>query len=123
VLQSRPWGLSDSKVKTVSRDVDRKGGTTASPTCGASWSTSTRGPPGWSRASLACPRCGPYEMKADPELRARMEARLNDADPVVVADARALLAYLNELEALIALAQRTREQTRLKGEPGTGSSH
>jgi hypothetical protein len=65
----------------------------------------------------------PYEMKADPELRARMEARLNDADPVVVADARALLAYLNELEALIALAQRTREQTRLKGEPGTGSSH
>jgi hypothetical protein len=25
MLQSRPWGLSDSKVKTVSPDVDRKG--------------------------------------------------------------------------------------------------
>ena len=63
----------------------------------------------------------PYELKTDAELRARMEARLTDRDSVVVADARALLGHLTELEALIALAQRTRRRSTsaLSGErPG-----
>jgi ABC-type ATPase with predicted acetyltransferase domain len=61
----------------------------------------------------------PHELKTDQELRARIAHRLADSDQVVVADARAWRAHLDDLESLIVLAQRAREETRLRREPGS----
>jgi hypothetical protein len=45
------------------------------------------------------------ELRADPELRARIAEREAGSDPGIAADARALAQYLDELERLIALAR------------------
>jgi hypothetical protein len=42
--------------------------------------------------SRPCQKLWPHELKTDRELRARIEHRLADPDPVAVADARALRA-------------------------------
>jgi hypothetical protein len=69
--------------------------------------------------SRPCEKLWPHELKTDRELRARIEHRLADPDPVAVADARAWRAYLDDLESRIVLAQRAREETRLRREPGS----
>jgi hypothetical protein len=62
----------------------------------------------------------PYELKEDPELRARLAAHEHDADAAAAADARALLAYLDELDAVIVKAREAHARTRVKREPSDG---
>ena len=52
-----------------------------------------------------------YRLQTLPDLRAGIEAKLEDPDPAVVADARALLAYLEAVEDLIRLALETHGAT------------
>jgi len=59
----------------------------------------------------------PNRLERDDDLFERIAARARTGDPVDVADARRLLAYLESLHALIDLARVTHERTRPAREP------